>query len=208
MESFEMRNPALLAWRSHLALPLLALGRRDEAVALARAEVELAREWGAPRAIGVALRVQGLVEGGEEGIRMLGDSLAALETSSAKLERARTLVELGGALGRASGRMDARVLLRQGLELAARSGSQPLIDQAQAELAAIGERPHRLVLSGAEALTASERRVADLAVEGLTSKSIAQTLFVTTKTVDVHLNNVYRKLGIGSRGELSEALSS
>jgi DNA-binding CsgD family transcriptional regulator len=206
MESFDMRNPAMLAWRSHLALPLLALDRRDEALELAREEVELARAWGAPRALGVALRVRGLAEGGKGGIESLRESLAVLEASSAKLERARTLVQLGAALRRANQRAEARELLAHGVELAVRAGAQPLVEQAQAELAATGARPRRLLLSGVESLTASERRVARFAAEGLTNKDIAQALFVTTKTVEVHLSNVYRKLGIGSRAELPEAL--
>src|SRR5205823_2919990 len=92
MEAFELRNPAVVAWRSHLALALLGLDRRDEALELAREELELAREWGAPRPIGVALRVLGLAQGGEEGIATLRESLEVLERSSAKLERARSLV--------------------------------------------------------------------------------------------------------------------
>jgi class 3 adenylate cyclase/DNA-binding CsgD family transcriptional regulator len=208
MEAFAIRNPAVIAWRSHLALALLGLERRDEAVELAREELELARSWGAPRSIGVALRVQGLAEGGKAGIETLRESLAVLETSSAKLERARAMVELGAALRRDNKRSEARELLRQGLELAVRTGSQPLIDQAQAELSATGARPRKLLLSGVDSLTASERRVADFAAEGLTNKDIAQTLFVTTKTVEVHLSNVYRKLGIGSRAELPEALGA
>ena len=62
------------------------------------------------------------------------------------------------------------------------------------------------MLSGVESLTASEKRVANFAAEGLSNKDIAQALFVTTKTVEVHLSNVYRKLGIGSRTELPQAL--
>jgi DNA-binding CsgD family transcriptional regulator len=206
METFGMRNPAQLAWRSHLALALLALDRRDEALELAREEVELARAWGAPRVIGVALRTQGRATGGDDGIALLRESLAVLERSSEKLERARTFVDLGAALRRANERSEARELLRHGLDLAVRSGSQPLVDQAQAELAATGARPRKLVLSGAESLTPSERRVAEMAADNMTNKDIAQALFVTTKTVEVHLSNVYRKLGIASRAQLSDAL--
>ena len=206
MEAFELWNPAVVAWRSHLALALLGLGRHEEALELARREVEAARAWGAPRPVGVALRVQGLAEGGTEGIETLRESLAVLEGSSARLERARTLVELGAALRRSNSRAEARELLREGLDIAVRSGSQPLVAQAEAELAATGARPRRLLLSGVESLTASEKRVAKFAAEGLSNKDIAQALFVTTKTVEVHLSNVYRKLGIGSRTELPQAL--
>jgi DNA-binding CsgD family transcriptional regulator len=208
MEAFGLRNPAVLAWRSHLALALLSLDRRSEAVELAREEVELAREWGAPRPIGVALRVLGLAFGGDEGIATLRESLEVLNRSSAKLERARSLVELGAALRRANKRAEARELLKEGIDLAVRCGSLPLVEHADAELAATGARPRRLLLSGIESLTASERRVADFAAKGLSNKDIAQTLFVTTKTVEVHLSNVYRKLGIGSRNDLPQALET
>ncbi len=206
MEAFEMCNPAVVAWRSHLALALLGLERRDEALELARKEVEIAQAWGAPRPIGVALRVRGMAEGGKEGIETLRESLAVLRGSSAQLERARTLVELGAALRRSNSRAEARELLKEGLDFAVRCGSQPLVEQAEAELAATGARPRRLLLSGVESLTASEKRVAKFAAEGLSNKDIAQALFVTTKTVEVHLSNVYRKLGIGSRTELPPAL--
>jgi class 3 adenylate cyclase/DNA-binding CsgD family transcriptional regulator len=208
MEAFELRNPAVVAWRSHLALALLALDRREEAIELSREEVELAREWGAPRPIGVALRTLGLARGGDEGIATLRESLEVLNRSSAKLERARSMVELGAALRRANKRAEARELLKEGIDLAVRCASQPLVEQAEAELAATGARPRRLLLSGVESLTASERRVADFAAKGLSNKDIAQTLFVTTKTVEVHLSNVYRKLGIGSRNDLPQALET
>jgi len=206
MESFGMRNPAMLAWRSHLALVLLALDRQDDALALAREEVELARVWGAPRAIGVALRTQGVAEDSEAGIETLRESLSVLEASSARLERARTLVELGSALRHTDQWGEARELLRQGLEIAHRAGAEPLVERAQTELAATGALPRRLVLSGAEALTPSERRVAELAAENMTDKDIAQALLVTPNTVEQHLSNVYRKLGIGSRAQLGDAL--
>jgi DNA-binding CsgD family transcriptional regulator len=206
MDAFEIYNPAVVAWRSHLALALLALERRDEALELARAEVEVARAWGAPRPLGVALRVRGMAEGGTEGIESLRESLAVLRGSAAQLERARTLVELGAALRRSNSRAEARELLKEGLDFAVRCGSQPLVEQAETELTATGARPRRLLLSGVESLTASEKRVATFAAEGLSNKDIAQALFVTTKTVEVHLSNVYRKLGIGSRTELPQAL--
>jgi class 3 adenylate cyclase/DNA-binding CsgD family transcriptional regulator len=206
MEAFEMRNPAVLAWRSHLALALLGLERRDEALELAREEVELARAWGAPRPLGVALRAQGLAEGGAEGVETLRESLRVLEGSSARLERARTLAALGEALRHGDQRREALDLLKEALDFAVRCGAQPLAERTERELAATGWRPRRLLLSGVESLTASERRVAKFAAEGLSNRDIAQALFVTTKTVDVHLGNVYRKLGIGSRTELPQAL--
>ena len=63
-------------------------------------------------------------------------------------------------------------------------------------------------MSGVDALTLSERRVADLAAAGLSNRGIAQALFVTPKTVELHLTNTYRKLGIGGRIELAGVLVS
>jgi tetratricopeptide (TPR) repeat protein len=137
MEAFEMRNPALLAWRSHLALALLGCGERSRAVELARKEVELARAWGAPRAIGVALRTQGVAEGGPEGIQTLRESLEVLNGSSARLERARTMVELGAALQREGKSAEARELLEEGHRIAVESGSQPLVERCERELGAV-----------------------------------------------------------------------
>ena len=203
-----MKNPAVVAWRSHLALALLELDRRDEALELVREEVELARAWGAPRPVGVALRTQGMAEGGAEGIESLREALAALESSSARLERARTLVELGAALQRDDQGSEAQEALREGLELAHRSGAVPLAERAESELAATGARPRRLVVSGMESLTPSERRVAELAAGNMTDRDIAQALVVTTKTVEEHLGSAYRKLGVGSRDQLEEALGA
>ena len=77
-----------------------------------------------------------------------------------------------------------------------------LADHVRTELYAAGARPRTDALSGAGALTASERRVVDLAAAGETNRDIAQALYVTPKTVEVHLSNAYRKLGVRSRREL------
>jgi DNA-binding CsgD family transcriptional regulator len=207
MEAFELRNPAMVAWRSHLALALLGLDRREERSSSPGGARACARVGSAPADRG-ALRTLGLAQGGDEGIVTLRESLEVLNRSSAKLERARSMVELGAALRRANKRAEARELLKEGIDLAVRCSSQPLVEHAEAELAATGARPRRLLLSGVESLTASERRVADFAAKGLSNKDIAQTLFVTTKTVEVHLSNVYRKLGIGSRNDLPQALET
>ena len=80
-----------------------------------------------------------------------------------------------------------------------RHGSHP-------EIAATGARPRKVLQTGLDALTASERRVAQLAADGMSNKEIAQALFVTIKTVEVHLSHAYRKLEISSRAKLENAL--
>ena len=130
-----------------------------------------------------------------------------LEGSPARLEQARALADLGAALRRAGRRVDAREPLRAALELAHACGATALEETARTELVASGAKPRRQALSGAESLTPSERRVATMAAEGLTNRDIAQSLFVTPKTVEVHLSSAYRKLGIGSRTQLAAALA-
>jgi DNA-binding CsgD family transcriptional regulator len=141
-------------------------------------------------------------------IERLRDAIALLERSPARLELARSLVDLGAALRRAGHRTDARHPLRDGYELARACGAQTLAKDARQELAASGVRIRRARLTGAESLTPSERRIADMAADGNTNAEIAQALFVTVKTVEMHLTHVYRKLGIPGRGELARALAS
>jgi DNA-binding CsgD family transcriptional regulator len=201
------RNPAFMAWRSQAALALLGLGEQDEARRLVREELQLARRWGAPRALGAALRVAGLVEGGDEGTALLREAVEVLTGSPAKLEHAKARTELGAALRRSNRRTDAREQLRRAVELATMCGAAPLAARAETELLATGARPRRIALSGVDSLTPSERRVAQMAAEGHTNREVAQALFVSRKTIEVHLSNVYRKLGILSRSQLPAALA-
>jgi DNA-binding CsgD family transcriptional regulator/RecA/RadA recombinase len=201
------RNPAFLAWRSQAALALLQLGNQSDAQLLAREELELARTWGAPRALGAALRIAGLVEGGRQGLALLEEAVEVLAGSPAKLEHAKARTDLGAALRRANHRSEARKHLRQAVELATICGAVPLVQRAETELLATGARPRRISLHGVESLTPSERRVAEMAAEGPTNREIAQALFVTPKTVEVHLSSVYRKLGISSRSQLPAVLA-
>jgi len=206
--SLGTENPAYSPWRSNAALALHRLQRVDEALNLAREELELSRRWGAPRAVGVSLRALGLVEGGEAGEELLREAVSVLGGSPARLEHARTLIDLGAALRRSNSRSEARKFLREGVDLAHQCGAIALVTRGNEELAATGAHPRKIMLSGLESLTASERRVAQMAAEEVSNKEIAQALFVTVKTVEVHLSRVYRKLDIQSRRELAGALSS
>jgi DNA-binding CsgD family transcriptional regulator/tetratricopeptide (TPR) repeat protein len=201
-------NPSGVPWRSWAAEGLRLLDRADEAHTLAAEELALARRWGDPHAIGNALRVLGLVEGGKAGIALLGEAVEVLAGSESRLEHARALVDLGAALRRANQRTEARERLREGVDLARWMGAFGLAERANDEIAATGARPRKVLQMGIDALTASERRVAQLAAEGMSNKEIAQALFVTIKTVEVHLSHAYRKLEISSRAELDTALGT
>ena len=200
-------SPSSLAWRSDAALVSMALGERDRAERLARGELGLARTFAAPRTLGVALRAAGVVVGGAEGEALLREAAMTLDAAGAALESARAVVDLGALLRRSNRRADARELLREGLDIAHRAGAVALADQAETELRATGARPRRARLTGLDALTASERRVAELAAQGMTNREIAQALFVTARTVEGHLTRTFQKLDLHSREDLRGASS-
>jgi DNA-binding CsgD family transcriptional regulator len=196
-----------IAWRSDAALAHLALGAQAEARALAAEEVTLAQAFKAPRTLGVALRAAGLTDRGSHGIELLRQAVRALEGSGARLEHARAVADLGAALRRAGQRSESREVLRVALDLAHRCGAIALTERTRTELIAAGGRPRRIVLSGLDSLTPSERRVAQLAADGLSNREIAQNLFITTRTVEGHLTHTYQKLAITSREQLPAALA-
>jgi DNA-binding CsgD family transcriptional regulator len=195
--------------RSALALVLPA-DRRDEAGALVEEELALAQATGFARPRGIVLRASGLLAGGDEGVERLRESVAVLEDSPARYEHARSLVELGAALRRAGRRADSRHPLQEGMELAHRCGAERLVARAREELLAAGARPRRIVRSGFDGLTASERRVVRLAAEGHSNPEIAQALYLSLKTIETHLSNAYSKLGLsgpGARRRLQELVA-
>jgi DNA-binding CsgD family transcriptional regulator len=201
-------SPGFLPWRSETGLVELALGELDAARHHTDEEVELARAFGVPRALGVALRAAGLVTGGEHGVQLLREAVELLEGPDMRLQQARTLTDLGAVLRRGNRRGEARQVLRRAVDAAHRAGARPLADRAETELRATGARPRRVLLTGLEALTASERRIAELAAEGLTNRQIAQALFVTDRTVEGHLTHVFSKLAVTARTELATALTT
>jgi DNA-binding CsgD family transcriptional regulator len=200
-------NPAWVPWRSAAALSLAELGRHDEAREMAADELRRAQSFGAQRAIGIALRAQALVGPPAKRSETLASALAVLESSPARLEHARVLIDLGATFRAAGQRRAAREPLLDGLALAARCGATALERRARAELAAIGVRPRTTERSGEDSLTPSEQRVAELAATGDTNREIAQALFVTEKTVETHLGRAFRKLDISSRRQLPDVLT-
>jgi DNA-binding CsgD family transcriptional regulator len=207
LTSARIESPGYLPWRSEATHAHLALGDHEEAVRLAEAELEAARYFGAPRALGVAARAAGLAAGGDRGIALLEEAIDAFDHGGAVLERGRALADLGALLRRRNQRVAARALLRDALDIAHRVNAGPLATYADTELRATGARPRRALLTGPESLTASERRIADLAGTGLTNREIAQMLFITARTVEGHLTNVFRKLRLDSRTDLGAALT-
>ena len=191
----------LIASRSHLAL-----GDVDAAATLIREAQALAERWNTPGALGEVLHARAMLETGDDRPAALREAVALLERSPARLLLARALVDYGAALRRAGRRREARDPLRQGYDLAHDCGAEPILMTARQELAATGIRVQRERLTGVRSLTPSERRIAEMVVGGGSNAEIAQALFVTVKTVEMHLTSIYRKLEIAGRLELPPAL--
>lgn len=204
---FGITNPAGVHSRSSAAVALTRVGKRERARQLVAEELTAARRFGAPGTVGIALRAAGLIEGGATGIEYLREAEARLKRSPARLEHARGMAELGAALRRSGNRVEAQQWLRRALDLADRCGAKTVGEQAREELVITGARPRRSRMTGVEALTASERRVAQLAAQGLTNRQIAQALFVSHSTVVTHLSHCYQKLEVSSREQLAPALA-
>jgi DNA-binding CsgD family transcriptional regulator len=180
-----------IPWRGDLALALAATGEREAALALAAEDLERARRFGAAGVRGSAERTLGLVTGGEDGLVLLADAARTLAGSSARLLYAEALTDLGAALRRANHRAAARDPLRLAID----------------EHRAAGGRARRTFVSGVESLTPSERRVARMAASGLTNREIAQQLYLTVKTVEMHVGNALAKLDISSRRQFATVLA-
>jgi DNA-binding CsgD family transcriptional regulator len=193
-------------WRSRAGLLAYQLGRRDDAIRLIDDELTLADRLGAPRPRGVALRAKALTCPPRLQLEILHEAVGLLGGTNARLDYARALCELGSARRRHGARGAAREPLQEALQLAHECGAVPLADRARHELVVLGARPRRYAVTGIEALTARERHASELAAEGLTNRQIAGLMSVTPNTIEYHLTNAYRKLGVDSRLRLAETL--
>ena len=196
-QALGITNPAVAPWRTAAVAAYRALGQHDEAAALAAEQLALARKAGRPLTLGIALRVHG----------DLAEAIGVLEASPARYELALALADHGASLRRSGQRTQAREPLLRALDLAERTGAAGLAAEVKRELLAAGARPRRTALTGPDALTAGERRVAALAADGASNRQIAEHLFVTQATVETHLRHAFRKLNITSRADLPATLN-
>jgi DNA-binding CsgD family transcriptional regulator len=207
-ENFGMDHPGLFAWRCTAALAAHQLGEGQRANQLAGQALERARALAVPRPLAHALRTVAELAPAPRRLQALTEALHVLQGSPALLEHTATLVDLGTAQRDTDDKPAALATLRRGYAQADALGATALVNRARHQLHGLGARPRRAALNGLGALTPTERRVAELASSALTNSEVAQALFVTPKTVETHLANVYRKLGIAGRHELSAALTS
>lgn len=200
-------NPAIASWRSRAAVAAHLLGDDEQAERLLADELRLTRRFGAPRPLGIALMAAAAVHPATA-VAVLDEAVQLLSASPARLEHARALVHLGAALRRRGSIRAAVDVLKRGLDESVRCQAITLERLALGELRAAGARPRRRRYTGLDSLTPAERRVAELAVQGMTNREIAQALFVSLRTVETHLTRGYQKLGIQGRPELALALES
>jgi DNA-binding CsgD family transcriptional regulator len=201
-------NPTWTPWRATAALALAHLGRRDEAAALADAELALAERFGAPVPIARALHARAVAEPEPEArIALCERAIAVVAGTPGLLESVRARLELGSTLAYMGRRVDARDALRPALADADAAGAVLLADRARRELVATGLRPRRAAVEGTAALTPRQRQVCELAAAGRANRAIAQELFLSIKTVETHLAAVFSKLGVSTRADLAEHLA-
>jgi len=156
-------------------------------------------------AIAAATRGRGLLAAARgdpaDAVAQLAHALDIHEGVPIPLELGRTQLAYGAAHRRAKHKRAAREMLESACETFDGIGARVWAERAREELARVGGRPPSV-----GALTPTEHRVAELVAEGLQTKQVAASLFVSQKTVEGHLTHIYRKLGVRSRTELAHRL--
>lgn len=203
--------PEKLPWRGGAALAHLRTGDARTAAALAREQVNVAQASASPYAMATALRTLAAVavDTGPDRIQHLLRARAVLSGNRADRLAAQIDTDLAGLLlltHAPDAEQRALGLLRSAEEHAGRQELWPLQGRVRRLLDRLGQQPRKVETEAMAALTASERRVARMAADGMTNRQIASELVVTVKAVEWHLSHVYRKLGISSRTLLAETL--
>jgi DNA-binding CsgD family transcriptional regulator len=184
----------------------LRLGRPEDATAVASAYEDAAAAKGQPWARARAARCRALLAADDDLDEEFQRALALHSRTPDAFESAVTDLAYGSRLRRAGRRLDARERLRGAIEVFDRLGATPWAELGRAELTATGETARRRTPSTLDELTPQELQISFLLAEGRTTREAAAALFLSPKTIEYHLRNVYRKLAIHSRDELRDAL--
>ena len=195
--------PSELPWRADAAICAKELGMIELSGKLIDEELVLSEHFGAPRGLGKSMLVHGQIHQSQESLQR---AVAILETSCSKLEFARACIWYGIYLNSHSQGSKARDFLFEGYRLAEQLGSNLLTELARGKLEESGFTFSKERVNNTVSLSSAELRVANLAIRGLSNPEIGSKLYIGRRTVETHLYNIYKKLGIGSRFELPDAL--
>lgn len=221
-EEYRVANPVFAPWWVESVLILSELGRIGEATEHIERAGELVRRWPTARARGLLLLAEAMVAPAAAVVERLQESCRVLATSFSLTDQARAEYLLGRTLLRLEDPAPARPHLRQAALLATSSGWRALDTLARQKLGMAGGRMRGPAIRRADSrhpatrhtsvrwahlLTEREREVADMVRHGASNRDIAAALFVSPRTVELHLTNIYRKLSVASRAELIEAAS-
>jgi DNA-binding CsgD family transcriptional regulator len=159
-------------------------------------------------ALGIEARCRALVSDGALANELYRVAIERLSRTALRPELARARLLYGEWLRREKRRVDAREQLRTAHEMLVSIGMEAFAERARKELQALGEKVRKRTVETRDDLTAQERQIARLARDGLSNPEIGARLFLSPRTVEWHLRNVFTKLGIRSRRELASALAS
>jgi DNA-binding CsgD family transcriptional regulator len=193
---------------AELADAYARLGRTEDAERTAGEFMAVATAKGQPWPMARALRCQGLVAADGACSSYFEEAMRLHEQTPDAFETARTQLVYGERLRRARNRILAREQLRSALEVFESLDARPWADRARSELAATGERLRRRDPSSIDELTPQELQISVMLAAGRTTRETAAALFLSPKTVEYHLRHVYQKLGINSRDQLADKLST
>ncbi|MFG1819647.1 AAA family ATPase [Kribbella sp. NPDC049174] len=205
-------SDTLNPWMSMWALPeLVEAAARRRNTELARQALDRLTETthpcGTDLALGIEARSRALLSDGPTAAKLYREAIERLSRTRLRPELARAHLLYGEWLRSENHRPEARQQLRTAHEMLGRLGMEAFAERARLELLATGEKVRKRTLETGDDLTAQERQIASLARVGLSNPEIGERLFVSTRTVEWHLRNVFGKLGIRSRRELANALA-
>jgi len=194
-------------WAPDLVESYARAGRREEAAALLDDFEARGRAVGTLWPQAAAARLRGLLAPDAEMRAAFEAALVLHEKLPMPFERARTLLCFGERLRRARQRADAREPLKEALETFERLGARGWAERTRTELRATGEQQARRAETAAEQLTPHELQIAVLVAQGMTNREAASALFLSPKTIEYHLGQIYRKLDVRGRAQLARLMA-
>jgi DNA-binding CsgD family transcriptional regulator/tetratricopeptide (TPR) repeat protein len=203
-------EPSIKPWRVLGAEALAALGDPASGDRMLRRHEERVDAEPLPHASAAAARARALVELAagriEAAEQHFRDALARVEALPIPFERAQTQLAFGGFRRRQGQRRHAATLLTAANRTFFELGAAPYVDRTERELAACGLTPSPRTAEGRWQLTPQELAVAHLVAKGLRNREVATELVVSVKTVEYHLANVFRKVAVTNRSQLTALL--